>query len=511
MASGNRLFGWHTVAAQRYVDVNNAIQAAGSSPTTFNISVDGGSAQGTFGTWALTPGGGGPELAMGIPITGGTFDIGQGQKTISPCTATIKVHANFLPQPPSAVALKLASGHAVRADEAVVVESLDPPQQHPVDNAGLIELLQQWFEDHLDEFDHTFAVVNLDAQYTDENVTWLKPSHRGYAVAEPLQSPTVNNCVFAVLCLVDDTTPPPDLTEQVSSDVIPQGAIAGFLVSPDKYLQHMALGNSSDPGIRSMFKGTPPADHFRVDGADLTNTQPLTFLPLTVGLSTVEPIVAPGGFVITVSGNEVTLGVTDMQFPYLPGMTVHMNYLSRATLAYDATNQVVAINVTYEKGDGHVETATWVKVTEILLGLTAMVTGFVGWAGGAVSTAGRAVATSETGVALPSVVANGSRVLTAETASTTGFVGGVTGRAATSAEFFARLWGAVKFAAIPGGVLGAMALATLYGNVKYNKMPHVSALADPALKDTVILPGLDNLIVHSVQIDDALQIGLVHA
>jgi hypothetical protein len=121
------------------------------------------------------------------------------------------------------------------------------------------------------------------------------------------------------------------------------------------------------------------------------------------------------------------------------------------------------------------------------------------------------VATSETGVALPSVVANGSRVLTAETASTTGFVGGVTGRAATSAEFFARLWGAVKFAAIPGGVLGAMALATLYGNVKYNKMPHVSALADPALKDTVILPGLDNLIVHSVQIDDALQIGLVHA
>ena len=166
--------GWDTVAAIPYRDVNAAIIANSASPPNFSQTASDGSASanGTFGQWSLTTGGAGPDLMMSLPITGGTVTVGTTSHPITACVATVLVHAAFLPQPdhPHLKALRLSAAAVGDPANTAAVQSLVPAQPNFLANAALGQLLQDWLNANLQSFNHVFAVVDLDAEFTVEGL-----------------------------------------------------------------------------------------------------------------------------------------------------------------------------------------------------------------------------------------------------------------------------------------------------------------------------------------------------
>ena len=302
--------GWHTVAAVHYADLNRAILAEGKTPPGFDIAASDGSAQakGTFGPWSLQTGGSGPLIMMALPITGGTITIGGKATPITPCTATVKITASFLDEG----TLK----HTLQNDQTVPVsvESCLPKQPGFMGEAVLVELLGMWLNQNLGEFNAVFGAVDLDAEYVSEGLSWLKPSFKGYGVAEHAINPTLENSTFAILCLIDDQAPPDGLANMVSPYAIPDGCDAAFLLSPDKFLTHMML--ASTPLMFQNIDNDPAGDHFVIDnqGTRISSTSSLTLKPFRLS-----------------GGKLVDSAVIDAGAPYL--------FVINFTASFDACGQ----------------------------------------------------------------------------------------------------------------------------------------------------------------------------
>lgn len=506
--------GWHTVAAITYADVNKAIAEAGKGPQSFDQAASDHSAMvsGTFGKWSLTTGGSGPVMMMALPITGGNVMVGDTQYPITPCTATIRLQATYVPQSNSSV-VNLVND----STQPVAVESCLPAQSNFLADASLKELLGIWLNANLNAFSAVFASVDLDGQFTKQGVSWLNPSFKGYAVAEPTQAPTLQNSVFAVLCLIDETPEPPGLVWQVSPYAIPSGANAAFLIAPEKFLSHMML--AAVPAMFNNISDQPPANNFAIDnsGTRIRNINPLTLKQVKLeNNNVVTPTVAASNFTIQLDAGELEIAILDMQFEYSPGITVHLNYSGRSVISLDAAHDILQMAATTQTGSGSVEVSKGLEIAQIVLGVASIVLAVVGGVGGAVGRTASAAVESATAASLGAAEASGEDAATAAEATVSACRGLISGTPAEVSQIAARCFAVAKVAAIGAFCTTLMPAITMIINAvadgDYQSMPKITDLTSNAIGKSVIWPdAVGEFTLSSATLNGAFQFGLVHA
>lgn len=321
-------YGWDTAFAIRADDVNASIVRAGSSPATFtasaadphtNIDV---AVSGTFSDWQLTLGGSGKLVHMAVPVTGltakGTVpNRGPVTFTFGPGTFEIEVELTYVPHddPPTD-----ASGtfHQLRvlhtgatADEQVVTvlgasgfgTSTDPtatPFEAVADD--VTAAMQTWFNANLVDFEHVFATVNLGRTADKGQFAWLLPTFTSYAW---IDGDTLDDSILGILCMTEGRSAD-GLGQEISPNAIPDGARAGFLIAPRRFVSEMVW-----PSMSLVWKGTSPSDFtMRADG---------TGLELANGPTTIESMVDDQGdahetvlhdFTLTTANQELTVDAT---------------------------------------------------------------------------------------------------------------------------------------------------------------------------------------------------------
>lgn len=513
--------GWHTVAAVTYADVNAAIKASGSRPASFTVvaSDQSASANGSFGDWTLALGGAGPDINMQLQITGGsvTGPFGpsgaQTTLTVAPCLYPILVRAVYVPHSST------PNLHDLKLDDATPVQVGDfigtQPTKSFLANAALKELLQQWLIANIGDFNAVFASVDLDADYANEGLKWLAPSYKGYAVSEPASGASMDTSVFAVLTLIDNEPPPGQLAYQVDPFAIPPGARAALLISPEKFLQHMMLA-----AVPAMFEGIqndPPTNHFVIDnsGTRIRNSTDVTIPSVTLeNGNTVEPSISPANFTIQIDTTELVIGITDMVFEWSAGVTVHLNYEGRSTLAYDKDKGLLDLAVTVQSGSGSVEVGEGLRIAEYITGALGIVASVTAGLGGYVSKVATAAVESASEAAISAAETVGVDAQVAEQATVTALRGLISGTPGEVSAIAARAvavtrvatMGAFAFGLMPGIVQIMQAVA----DGKYQSLPKITDLTSAAIGKTVIWPKeVGEFDLDSAQLNGALQFGLV--
>ena len=377
--------GWHTVAAIKYSDVNKAL-AAGASPAMFTYTAKDGSANTTasFGPWSITTGGWGPTIMMALPINKGTVTVGTTKVDVplTPCTAIVKITANFLAQEGvgKPQLFKLQNSTA----QPMSVESCLPAQTDVIVDGVFRQLLQQWLNENQSLFHALFGAIDFDADFANGH-DYLKPSWKGYAVAEP-GIPTLDNSVFAILTLIDDELPDPDLVFEVSQHAIPAGSDAAFLLSSDKYLQHILL--PACPHLFSGIENDPPDKHFVIDndGTRIRSSESLTLQPfyLANGNTVSDGVIPEGHFTMQIDGSELVFGYTGLTFEPHAGITMHLNYSNRSTVSLDA-NGLLDFAVVAEDSSGSATTSAFLDGLVVAGAVVGAVAGALGGFGGVVA------------------------------------------------------------------------------------------------------------------------------
>ncbi|MDH5773384.1 MAG: TULIP family P47-like protein [Nitrospirota bacterium] len=526
--------GWDTVTAITYKDVNDSIVQQGSSPTSFTQVAPDNSASvsGSFGQWALSTGGSGADIMMMLPVTSGTVTVQGTDYPIASATATVLVRANFLPQPnaPNSQALVLQTAPTASVTLPASVESLQPAQSNFLADAALRQLLQDWLNNNLQDFNHTFAVVDFNAEFSVEGLNWLRPSHTGYAVAEPSTGATLDNSVFAVMCLIDGNTNVAGLEFQVSPFAIPADKKAGFVISSEKFLKHMMLD-----AMPMMFDGIPnekSSEYFKIDndGTRITNIQPVTLRDTKLDNGKiVNPTIDARKYSIAVNETELQIGMTDATFEYSPGITVHLNYEGASTLSFDATNDILDLMVVSQSGSGSVEVGQGLRIAEIVISVVALVLSVVGGIGAGVGKAASkavqeaaqaaaeaAEAAGESTSAIGTVTAEGAESAQAmNQATVTALRGLVAGTPAEVSQFAATCFSVAKFAGLGAAAFGIpsaiMPIVEAAARGDYQSMLKVTNLTDDALGKATMWPaGVPGYTLVSAELNGALQFGLDH-
>jgi len=352
--------GWDTAYGIRFALANSAIARAKSSPADFDHTESGGGETnrvfGTFGDWSIS-GGSGHLLEMAVPVPGFTYEPdGQAPITRTGATAVIRVELQAIPQPagrkgegiPHALRLKLPN----RDNSSVSVLSFTyPGHEADGDVPGEVRLLLQgWMREpaNLARFNHTFAVVNLNAKAAVAELDWVMPTHLGYGVVEAGDQ----DGVLAVLCMTEDRSPPPDAI--VSAELLPPGIGSAFLVSKERYLTKMVL-----PSLGFMFSQPRdsrgrvwPTDWFELggNGTMLRNSFDLSIDKFQTAHGTVKATLPAGMFSVTLEDTFVELRMSEFRHPYRAGWfnAVH-SITARMQAAIDGQQKIVLMPASGDK------------------------------------------------------------------------------------------------------------------------------------------------------------------
>ncbi len=500
-------YGWDTVYATKYADVNAAIAAEGSSPPSFSYTSSDGdtSVSGDFGDWRVATGGSGPDIQMELPLTNVRVQITSQNidDQIDSITAKIQVSAEFLPQPDQTQHLKLKTKTSApgAADEDVVrFESFDPTPSN-VFVAGALELglVTEWLCNNLEDFNHTFAVVDLNQKIDKDGWEWMRPTDISYAVGEPDTDATDENSVFAVLVMTEDRSSA-NLDQQVSPYAIPPDSRAGFLVSGNRYIQKMIL-----PGVPVLFKDSPTVDDFDVeDGLRIVNINEQKFEDITLkDGSKVNPKVAARNFSIEVSGDELVLSAAPYEFSH-SNADWSLTYTARSTLCYDPDTDIVTSNST-PSVSGEVHMKEWVQiVSAIAAAIVEIAIAVVGFAlgGGFGSDAAEAI---EEGAEEGSTSVEMSEETAEESENTMD-----NEEESQGAAWQRKLLGVVGGSLIgllPGGVIAAASeIAEKIKDGQTDDLPTTTPFTDVAT-GSITWPSGSGFTLESVQLNGSLQFG----
>lgn len=162
--------------------------------------------------------------------------------------------------------LKLLAS-AVNDDQpAVIVVSIaNNPVPKGIAADTLPQLISEWFNDNIGEFNHVFAVLDLAPDIAkDPKYAWTKPTGTSYAVTD---MGSMNTSIFGILTMAENG--PIGTNHQVSQYAIPagsdaNGANAGFLIHGPDFVKYMLL-----PGAQTIFNNAP-ANSFEIINDHLT-------------------------------------------------------------------------------------------------------------------------------------------------------------------------------------------------------------------------------------------------
>lgn len=403
-------YGWDTVYAMRFAELNNAIEQKGVTPPSFdqpdvpppasyNYRVSG-----PFDAWRLATGGSGQLVCMELQIPTLTYeDTGASTSNdYDDVIATIKLRLEDLPQPETndnVVDIRFP----LAADGGDVIDSITmayngPTEPDTVAKIRIQTLLEQWLNDNCQDFDVVFASINLNAESATGDFDWLMPKHVSYAVRDD---------IFAILCMTETDSPSP--THDVSPDIIPAGSNSGFLISPARYLTNVIL-----PNAYLLFDRASPDDfRMRNDGV-LENKNKITLSRLeTDDGKTFKPEVPIGGFTMRVTDNELVFKLENMRYNIpskLGDYEVVMTHTSRGTASLNAAGQLM-VDLASNETDGMIDASLKRRLIEIAIPVvTSVVLSFAAYAlaarfaAGAAANAGAAAA----GQAAPAAAAAGA-------------------------------------------------------------------------------------------------------
>lgn len=343
-------YNWDTAYGITFEKVNNSIVRANSSPANFTgsyVDVLGGGATyviaASFGAWQLS-GGSGDLVHMTLPLTNGTITPGGSAFSGS---ASIEVKLNWLPQPGASsdkgthhLKINLTTNDPVNSPIVSIVNmAVHPAILAPVVQSALLT----WLLANLQQFNHVFSVVDLGAEADKAGFQWLKPTKLGYAVnTEGATDP--KNYVFGVLAMTE-SRPGVRLDHQISPNIIPTGADAGFLISQERFLSKLLL-----PGMAVLFKGATAADFtLGPDGTLVQNKNALNFrtFKLEDGSKIDGATVDAQKFSLVARATSLVMTFNDLHFPWTPkgsivphGFVVHLTYSAESVLFLDANHHL---------------------------------------------------------------------------------------------------------------------------------------------------------------------------
>ena len=413
--------GWDIVFAIRYDDVNRSIARAFADrlkypdlPRSFRQVVRAGRSdavlEGEFGPWELTTGGSGQDLKMLLPIKTGTLSYNDKVTPLDNHIATIGVKAKFLPQPDATadrgnniLVLKTDDG-ASNTVETILIEVPPSSGATPADGQSgstlevqglrsevvdLVDLqpriddlvtrslakqsLENWLNEHLQEFNFVFATVDLAEEIAEAGgqFQWLSPTSTAYGVSELGVDPTVDNSVFGIMTMTENRTNL-KTSNNVSPYAIPEGSRAGFLISRDRFVNKFIL-----PDIASLFAvGTTPDDFTVQDnGAEITNNKDLDFQEMQLDSGqNVTPSIKAQNFILEIQDTSIYTKLSRTKYTYSPGIDVFATFESWASVEL-ASEGYINLQAYKTQASGDVEMSTAVRIAELAGGLIASVLG----------------------------------------------------------------------------------------------------------------------------------------
>lgn len=325
--------GWDTVFGITFADVNSAIVKAGTTPAGFDYDNPGVELIfGTYDRWRLT-GGEGHLLRMTLDVPELTLQFsGQAAVVRREVQIEIEVELGEIPQPQSEskpgrrveFRLKgLGPSNAAVAVVSVTYPQLDPAAGFPGQPAssadGLIpEFIGSVFEKsinrdgELQKFNHAFFAVNLNMRPLNAAFAWLAPTSVSYGISSKNGAG-----ILAVLCMTEGRPKPSN--QDVSPELIPGDARAGFLIAKERFLTNLLL-----PGLGLMFDdpGLPgktwPQSYFKLagNGTRITNTVPLSVRNFQINGATEPASIDAEGFEADLSDTWMTLRYTRFKHAY---------------------------------------------------------------------------------------------------------------------------------------------------------------------------------------------------
>jgi hypothetical protein len=505
-------YGWHTVSAVTYTEVNRAIAAAaGAFPASFSlVSSDGTiTAAGNFSSWAVTFGGSGAKIAMSLALSGGSITSGGTTRNANSCTIVIQVEAGFIPQPNTGTFFL-----SLQAEQDVNI--MTTAQQFGtlsglqfLDASNYLSLLRDWLAANMDQFNHVFATVDLNPQFAsipNADFTWLTPSWYSYAVAEPASNKTADNCVFAVLCLIDNTQPPPNLVQQVSNNTVPAGQKAAFLLAPGIFLKHIMFG--ATPLMFSGLTVSDAAANFTIDsnGTRIISTQNLTLLPLALqNGKTVNPTVNSGNFTVSASGTELLINISDMQFNWSPGIDIHLTYTGNVSVGYNTASGHLVLNLDNQSASTpNAVTQPWLNDLNISVGVIGGIAALVGGIGGVVSVVRGGAQAAQAGAQVGVGAADAGLAI-----ATAANIAQDVNQGATLAARVATFLRIAAFVTLGGAVAALPAIITqiltAIATGEYSSVPKVADLTNAAVGKVVTWPAsVGSYFLKTAQLNGAL-------
>ncbi|MFB0832766.1 TULIP family P47-like protein [Brevibacillus laterosporus] len=257
---------WDTVFAIPISKVNETIIKQKSSPKNFQYERKSGSVKGVFGDWQITKGGDGSFIHLSIPINNLTGLYGKHTKKDFSWTGfslIVEVSLQFLPHDDNGE----KSNNSYVQSLKIKTKSIDPtnpvvslvttiskdsagnptePKGDAIDDvhtpdimSGYIsDLIVDWLNENLEDFNHVFATVNLN-NYIDKDSAWAwcKPTYVDYAYVDK----DSEESLLGVLCMTGGRKGSVQQLQQIDPYVIPKGSIAGFLVSEERLLTDLLL------------------------------------------------------------------------------------------------------------------------------------------------------------------------------------------------------------------------------------------------------------------------------
>ena len=336
-----RTLGWDTAYVAPFSIVNQAIVKQKSSPETFDYNdATGLHLTGNWKPWQLCVGGSGADVQMICEVESGKV-TGAGQKGDLTGTQLIiqlnlkKVAAIDPINDPTSksgsgttMALKVNT-QGVGEDPAVSIIQSTFPSALPLLLKDLLPVVfLHYFTANIGEFNHVFAIMDINAVADHEGFEWLKPTAFQYAVQSP-QVATLENSAFGLIAMVQGNPISPSQAQQVDVRALQglsEGSNSSFVISQKMVAKNMLL-----QGAISTIQGSKASDfELSEDGTSITNVREITWGHFqTKNNGVIKPKIAKNGFTLKTEGTFVSVSIFNAKYENSPGVTVHMTLNQR--------------------------------------------------------------------------------------------------------------------------------------------------------------------------------------
>lgn len=379
--------GWDTVSICRVSALNQRIALEKTYPSNIDAVLDSFSLKANFDAWSITTGGDGRNVKIRIPFGDGTYK-GLNGKTyqVAGMSAEVYVKLNYfpLPNPVSATdgkyELQVTTKSTDPNDPIAAVIALKDPHNilSSIDSSIMRGVLEAWLNqpENLKKFDTLFSTVVINNMGKDsEDFKWLRATSMSYAYTD---KNTEESSIFGVLSMTNgrDAT---GLPNQLPAVLLAADNNANFLISREIFVKYQLLA-----ALPFIFKDTTAAN-FTLDaaGTSITATD-LKLDSVKYGAITYHPVAEKFDINFDESYIRTECKIrTDIS----PGIVAYTRIVTKQTLQLATNDKGEQVMVYAMVGDPDVQNttdiATWVVVTEAILGaIAAVATAVAGGVGG---------------------------------------------------------------------------------------------------------------------------------